>query len=119
MPFEKYTPPKKDQKTAEKPPQARTLKGGQVSLNGPAYEQFMQGAKFVELFYDSDARKIGLKPKKYATKAGYPIRVVGKGKKIYRVNIKPLFEHYGITLQDKKSVKPVWNAEEGLLEIGI
>lgn len=119
MPFEKYSLPKKGRKAIEKPPSARILKGGQLSLNSSAYKQFMPGAKFVELFYDSDARKVGLKPKKFTTKAGFPVRPVGKSKSTYRVNTKPLFEHYRISLQDKKSVKPVWNEGEGLLEIGI
>ena len=119
MPFEKYSPPKKGRKAIEKPPSAKILKSGIVSLNASAYKQFMPGAKFVELFFDSDARKIGLKPKKYPVKAGFPIKAVGKGKATYRVNTKPLFERYGIEVHEKKTVKPVWNGAEGLLEIGL
>ncbi len=119
MPYEKFTPPKKVQKAAPKPPQAKILKGGQVSLNAVAYEQYLKGAKYVELFYDPDTGKIGLKPTKYATKAAFSIRAVGKGKATYRVNIKPLVEHYGIDVHEKKPVEPVWNESEGLLEIGV
>ena len=119
MPYEKFSPPKKVRETAQKPPEAKILKGGQISLNSSAYEQYLKGAKHVELFYDPDARKIGLKPKKYATKAGFPIKAVGKGKATYRVNTKPLFEHYGIDAGDKRSVEANWNEGEGLLEIGV
>ncbi len=73
MPYEKFIPPKKVQKAAPKPPQAKILKGGQVSLNAVAYEQYLKGAKYVELFYDPDTGKIGLKPKKYTTKAAFSI----------------------------------------------
>ena len=119
MPYEKYTPPKKGRKAIEIPPSAKILKSGIVSLNAPAYKQFMPGAKFVELYYDSDARKIGLKPKKYPTIAGISLRPVGKSKSVYRVNTKLLFEHYGIRVQNKKTVRPVWNEGEGLLVIGL
>ncbi len=119
MPYEKFTPPKKVQKAAPKPPQVKLLKGGIVSLNAPAYEQYLKGAKHVELFFDSHTMKIGLKPTKYATKAAFSIRAVGKGKSTYRVNTKPLAEHYGIDVVDKRSVEPVWNEGEGLLEISV
>ena len=119
MTFEKYTPPKKGRKTASKPPQVKILKSGIVSFNAPAYGQYLKGAKFVELFYDSDAKKIGLRPKKYPTKSGFPIKAVGKGKATYRVNTKPVFERYGIDASTKKSVKPVWNEGEALLEISV
>jgi len=119
MPYEKFAPPKKGRKVAPMPPQVKVLKGGIVSLNAPAYEEFLRGAKHVELFFDADAKKIGLKPKKYPTKAGFPIKAVGKGKATYRVNIKPLFEHYGIDAGDKRSVEANWDESEGLLEIAL
>lgn len=119
MPFEKFSPPKNVRKVAPKPPRVKVLKGGIISLNAQAYQEYLKGAKFVELYYDSATGRIGLKPKKYPTEAGIPIKAVGKGKSTYRVNTKPLFEHYGIDANSKKSVKPVWNEGEGLLEIGV
>ena len=119
MPFEKYTPPKKGRKPVAKPPKASVLKGGQISINLAAYKEYLRGAKYVELYYDAPAMRIGLKPKKYPVKAGFPLRVVGKGKSTYRVNAKALIEHYGIKVKKKLAVTPKWNKSEGLLELAL
>ncbi len=119
MPFEKYTPPNKGRKPVAKPPKASVLKGGQISINSAAYKEYLKGAKHIEMYYDASAMKIGLKPKKYPVKAGFPLRVVGKGKSTYRVNAKPLFEHYGIKVEKKLTVTPNWNKSEGLLELAL
>lgn len=58
------------------------------------------------MYYDSSAMRIGLMPKKYATKVGFLLRVAGKGKSNYRINSQPLFEHYGIKLDKKHVVTP-------------
>lgn len=118
MSYEKFVPVSK--KTAvQKPPIAKVLKGGQISLNSATYEQFLKGATHIELYYDATSRKIGLQPKKYKTKAAFKLRVVGKGKSTYRVNAKPLMEHYNIQLGDKKTVSPTWNGKENLLELSL
>ena len=119
MPFEKYSPPKKGRKAIAKPPRASVLKGGQISINSAAYNEYLKGAKYVELFYDASAMKIGLKPKKYPVKAGFPLRMVGKSKSTYRVNAKPLIEHYGIKVKNQLTVTPKWNKIEGLLELAL
>ncbi len=119
MPFEKYTPPKKGPKLVAKPPKASILQGGQISLNSAAYTEHLKGAKHVELYYDASAMKIGLKPKKYPTKAGFPLRAVGKGKSTYRVNAKKLMEHYDIKIKKKLTVMLHWNDKEGLLELAL
>jgi hypothetical protein len=116
MPFEKFVPEKK-RTGAQKPAVAKVLKGGQISLNSAAYEQYMKGATHIELYYDSTSRKIGLQPKKYKTKAAFKIRTVGKGKSTYRVNAKPLVEHYKIRLEEKITLTPTWNESENLIEL--
>ena len=117
MPFEKYLRPRKGRKAVANPPKASVLKGGQISINSAAYIEYLKGAKYVELYYDASAMKIGLKPKKYPVKAGFPLRAVGKSKSAYRVNAKPLIEHYGIKVEKKLSVTPKWNKGESLLEL--
>ena len=119
MPFEKYSPPRKGRKPVGKPPKASVLKGGQISINSAAYKEYLKGAKYVELYYDATAAKIGLKPKKYPVKAGFPIKAVGKGKSTYRVNAKPLIEHHGVKVEKKLTVTPKWNKGEGLLELAL
>ena len=76
MSFEKFVPTKK-RGVAPKPPVVKVLKGGQISLNSAAYQQFLKGATHIELFYDSSLKKIGLQPKKYKTK---PAFIAGYGK---------------------------------------
>ena len=119
MPFEKYSPPPKGRKPIVRPPKASVLKGGQISLNSSAYEKYLQGAKYVELYYDASAKKIGLKPKMYPVKAGIPLKPIGKSRSIYRVNAKPLIEHFGIKVEKKTTVTPKWNKTEGLLELAL
>ena len=119
MPFEKYSPPKKGRKPVAKPPKASILKGGQISINSAAYNDYLKGAKYVELFYDASARKIGLKPKKYPVKAGFELRSIGKSKSIYRVNAMPLMQHYGFKIERILTVTPNWNKSEGLLELAL
>ncbi len=117
MSFEKFVPVKKKRGAAPKPPEAKVLKGGQISLNSAAYQQFLKGATHIELFYDSSSKKIGLQPKKYKTKATFKLRAVGKNKATYRINAKPLIEHYSIKLGAKVSAIPSWNSAENLLEL--
>lgn len=93
------------------------LKGGQISLNSAAYQKFLKGATHIELFYDPSSKKVGLQPKKYKTKAAFKLRAVGKNKSTYRINAKPLVEHYDIKLSAKVSVTPSWNSAENLLEL--
>ena len=119
MSFEKFVPARKARKQVVKPPVAKILKGGQLSLNKPAYQAYLKGATHVELFYDSTANKIGLKPKKYPTKAAFKLRAVGKGKATYRVNAKQLADYYHIRVEKKTSVTPTWNHSEGILEIAL
>jgi len=116
MSFEKFVPEKKS-KAVQKPPAAKVLKGGQISLNSAAYEQFLKGATHIELYYDPSSKRIGMQPKKYKTKAAFKLRAVGKNKSTYRVNAKPLVEHYGIKLSAKVSVTPSWNSAQNLLEL--
>lgn len=116
MSFEKFVPEKK-RRAAPKPPVAKVLKGGQISLNSAAYEQFLKGATHIELYYDSSSKKIGLQPKKYKTKAAFKLHAVGKNKSTYRINAKPLMEHYGVQLGTKVSVTPSWNSGQNLLEL--
>jgi len=116
MSFEKFVPTKK-RGAAPKPPEVKVLKGGQISLNSAAYQQFLKGATHIELFYDPSLKKIGLQAKKYKTKAAFKLRAVGKNKSTYRINAKPLVEHYNIKLSAKISVTPSWNSAENLLEL--
>lgn len=116
MSFEKFVPPKK-LKEVVKPPSAKMLKGGQISLNHSAYLQYLKGSSYVELYYDAAAKKVGLKPKKYGTKIAFKIKSVGKGKATYRINAKPLIEYYGIKLSGKTDLSLDWNAKDELLEL--
>ena len=116
MSYEKFVPAKKH-KTTAKPPVVKVLKGGQLSLNSAAYEQFLKGATYIELYYDPSSKKIGLQPKRYKTKAAFKLRAVGKNKSTYRVNAKPLIEHYSIKLDAKVSATPSWNNAQNLLEL--
>ena len=83
MPFEKFVPSQKTVGT-QKNPEAKMLKGGQISLNGPAYEKYLKGSTHVELYYDPVTKRIVLKGKKYGTKAALKFGPVAKGKSTFR-----------------------------------
>ena len=119
MSFEKYSRPKKGRQPTIEAPKATVLKNGQISINSTAYKEYLKGAKYVELYNDDSTKKIGLKPKKYPVKSGFQLRPIGKNKSIYRVNAKPLIEHYGVKVEKKLAVKPKWNKSEGLLEVAL
>ena len=116
MAFEKFIP-SQSLGLAHKVPEAKMLKGGQISLNSIAYEQYLKGATHVELYYDQIARKIGLKGKKYGTKAAFKLRSVGKGKSTYRVNATALIEHYKLRVESKTSLQISWDSAENMLEL--
>ena len=116
MPFEKFVPSQKTVGT-QKNPEAKMLKGGQISLNGPAYEKYLKGSTHVELYYDPVTKRIGLKGKKYGTKAALQLSSVGKGKSTYRVNATPLIEHYNLRITGKVPLQMGWNEAENLLEL--
>jgi hypothetical protein len=116
MAFEKFVP-SQSLGLAHKVPEAKMLKGGQISLNSIAYEQYLKGATHVELYYDQVARKIGLKGKKYGTKAAFKLRSVGKGKSTYRVNATALIEHYKLRVESKTSLRISWDSTENMLEL--
>lgn len=116
MAFEKFIP-SQSFGLAHKVPEAKMLKGGQISLNSIAYEQYLKGATHVELYYDQIARKIGLKGKKYGTKSAFKLRSVGKGKSTYRVNATALIEHFKLRVESKTTMQISWNTTENMLEL--
>ncbi|MFC1746883.1 hypothetical protein ACFLZR_00940 [Candidatus Neomarinimicrobiota bacterium] len=118
MPYEKYVPAKKLGGTV-KSPEIKVLKGGQISLNASAYKEFCQGASHVELYFDAAHKKVGLKPKKYATKATVKLRAVGKGKSTYRIGAQQFMDHFNIRPAAKKSVKLAWNKSENMIELSL
>ena len=118
MNYNKYRPSAQQKRTA-RPPHISVSPAGLISINRSAYLEHLKGATHVELFYDSDASKIGLRPKKYKTKDGLKLTIVGKQKTSYRINGKPFFKAFGIALDSSRKGTPVWDKDSELLAVKI
>ena len=118
MSYNKYRPGA-GRKQAPRPPSITVSPAGLISVNKAAYLEHLKGATYVELFYDADAHKIGLRPKKYKTRDALKLTVVGKKKGAYRVNGKPFLQAFGITLSERRKGAPAWDAEHQVLALKI
>ena len=118
MSYNKYRPGAGREKAA-RPPSITVSPSGLISVNKAAYLEHLKGATYVELFYDADAQKIGLRPKKYKTRDALKLTVVGKQKGAYRVNGKPFLQAFGITLRERRKGAPAWDTEHQVLAVEI
>jgi CubicO group peptidase (beta-lactamase class C family) len=97
MPFEKFIPSRK-----QRPPQASVKRTGTISIDlGFAQSVGLDKARFVTLYFDPGKRVIGLKPAE--PKEEGTIRLSHR-KRVSSVRAKPLFEAYGISLEQTTRV---------------
>ena len=97
MPFETYVPKRGPKKTG--PSAIKILKNGDLSINPSAVGDFFKGVQYVELLYDSKGERIGLRPKRRATKATYKLRESPQGGDRRYVSAGKFLDHFGITVK--------------------
>jgi len=117
MNYDKFHP--SDPRKAAQSPRVAVSPSGMMSINRVAYLQYMKGATYVELFFDAKAHKVGMRPKKYKTRDGVKLTVIGKEKTHYRLNARPFCETFGITLEKRMRIDPEWDEENQLLVLQI
>ncbi len=108
MPFEKFIPARK-----QKSPQASVKRTGTISLDiAFAHQTGLQEARFVTLHFDSQKRLIGIRaadPKEEgAVRMSHRTRVAS-------VRARPLFQAYGIALEETARVPVSFDEAEGML----
>ena len=108
MPYQKYNPSKAS-KVSARPPRVSVSKTGLISINKTAYQEHMKGSNHVESFYDSAAKKIGIRPKKYKTRDDIKLSVIGKKKETYRVNGNKFLKSFGVSLSGSVRTTPTWD----------
>ncbi|MEP0775190.1 MAG: hypothetical protein HRF46_12590 [Acidobacteriota bacterium] len=108
MPFEKFIPARK-----QKPPQASIKRTGTISLDaGFASQVGLAEARAVTLYFDPQKRLVGLRaadPKEDgAVRLSHRTRVAS-------VRARPLFQAYGIALEETARVPVSWDEAENLV----
>jgi len=110
MAFKKY-----DKRTNTKIPTITLTKCKSLGINSACIEKFFKDAKALELFYDDEDNRIGLKPSKKEAPHMYTLR--RKDGTSASVSCSGLIKHFGIKVYDTQRFIPAWNEKEDLLEI--
>jgi len=117
MGYEKFSRTKEGRQRRGEYVTISTLGIFRVSL--AAYENYFEGYKYVELFYNSEAKKVGLKLLKEATPDSYDIRVSGEKTKTVNITGKTFLNHYGIDYSKTRRYTPVQNKALGMIELDL
>ncbi|MDX1624681.1 MAG: hypothetical protein R3199_11965 [Gemmatimonadota bacterium] len=116
MPYEKYIPrrgPAGGRATV------RILKNGDFSVSPGAFNKWFDGANHVELYFNPNAKKVGMKPKKQPTKASYKLRESPQGGDRRYVSGEQFLETYDISVEKATTYEAEWNDKEDLVEFKV
>ena len=97
----------------------RILKNGDFSISPMVYDQWFDKANHVELMFDPQHRRIGLKPRPKSTKASYKVRESPQGGMRRYVSGGQFLDTYGVDVDKAKSFDAKWNEKEKLVEISL
>lgn len=108
MPFEKFIPARK-----QKPPQASVKRTGTISVDiAFARQTGLEDSRFVTLYFDAQKRLIGIRPadpkEEGAVRMSHRTRVAS-------VRARPLFQAFGITLEETSRVPVSFDEAEGMV----
>jgi len=95
----------------------RVLECGEMSIGREAWERLFGGARHVELLYDRDGGRIGLRPRRRPTRASLRLRAQG-GRRRY-VHAVRFLERFGIEEVRGRSLLARWNEREGVVEVEV
>jgi hypothetical protein len=110
MAFEKY-----DKHTINKFPTISLLQSKNLSINIACVEKHFKGTKSIELFYDKDGNRIGIKP--FQKKDNAMFSLCGKDGRSAHISCRGFIKHFNIPVLTTKQYNPKWNEKEELLEI--
>lgn len=96
-------------------PTIRVLESGELSIGPEACRAFFHEAHHVELLFDPERGRIGLRPRTKPTRASYKLRPQG-GRRRY-VHAVQFLEHYGIEEVRGRRLPARWNDRAGVVEV--
>ena len=99
-------------------PAVSVTKFGNFVLNSTCIEKFFKESKYVKLYWDAEAKKIGIKPMRRKDEYSYSINFGPKGK-VGTFSGTAFFKTYSIRYDETKSFLVNWNDKEGLLELKV
>lgn len=101
--------------TAKKGPGMETISITRTGMNfsRATTRKYLNEISYVELYFDRDNKKIGIKPLSEKTENAYML----KGNKSKRVSAKDFLEFHKCTQSKTKRFVPIWNDQLKMLEI--
>jgi len=110
MAFQKF-----EKNTSTLFPTITITKSHSLGINRACIEKFFKDAVALELYYDNDTNRIGLKPFKKA--ADHLFSINKKEGQSASISCRGLIKHFGIEVEKTIRFHPAWNEKEKLLEI--
>ena len=96
-------------------PSIRVLKNGNFSISAAAYEEWFDGANYVELLFDPRSRKVGLRPRSKPTKATYKLRRSPQGGNRRYVSGAQFLQSFGVDVRKARNFEAKWSAGQRLV----
>lgn len=95
----------------------RVLESGELSIGPEAWRALLDEAAHVELLFDPERERIGLRPRERPTRASYKLRRQG-GRRRY-VHAVQFLEHYGLDEARGRRLPARWNDRVGIVEVSV
>ncbi len=99
-------------------PAVSITKFGNFVLNATSIEKFFTDRKYAKLYWDAEARKVGIKPMKTKDQHSYSINFSPKGS-VGTFSGTAFLKTYKLRYEQTKSFSVIWNDQEGLLELKV
>lgn len=100
------------------PPAVSITKAGMFVINASAMEKYLHHQKFIHVYWDKDACKIGFKPLAKKEDKAYNIHFSPKGS-VGALSATAFLKYIDYDVDETKSFPATWNEKEGLLEFQI
>ena len=97
----------------------RVLRNGDLSVSPAVYDQYFNRANYVELMFDPNNKRVGLKPRTKPTKATYKLRESPQGGARRYVSGGQFLATYGVSFNKAKSFDVKWNDREKVVEFAV
>jgi len=97
----------------------RILRNGDISVSPAVHEQYFKKADYVELMFDPQNKKVGLKPRSKSSKSTYKLRLSPQGGARRYISGGQFLATYGITFTKARSFDAKWNERQKLVEFTV
>ena len=97
----------------------RILRNGDLSVSPAVYEKWFGRADYVELMFDTQNKKVGMKPRTKPSKSTYKLRESPQGGARRYVSGGQFLANYGVTITKAKSFDAKWNERQKVVEFSV